>query len=114
MVTGIATTLFEFQEEAVIKLLDLCSDSRSKQTIIMKAPTGSGKTIILIDYVDEYLNKIDSNTAFIWLCPGKGNLEEQSREKIYMTILLMRIESKLPLLLLLMKNILTIQQRRER
>lgn len=36
MVTGIATTLFEFQEEAVIKLLDLCSDSRSKQTIIMK------------------------------------------------------------------------------
>ena len=25
MVTGIATTLFEFQEEAVIKLLDLCS-----------------------------------------------------------------------------------------
>lgn len=82
MVTGIATTLFEFQEEAVIKLLDLCSDSRSKQTIIMKAPTGSGKTIILIDYVDEYLNKIDSNTAFIWLCPGKGNLEEQSREKM--------------------------------
>ena len=60
MVTGIAATLFDFQEQAVLKLLDLCTDSRKKQTIVMKAPTGSGKTIILIDYVDEYLSKIDS------------------------------------------------------
>ena len=44
----------------------------------MKAPTGSGKTIILIDYVDTYLTNVSANTAFIWLCPGKGNLEEQS------------------------------------
>ena len=52
MVTGIAATLFDFQEQAVIKLLDICTDSRSKQTIVMKAPTGSGKTIMLIDFVD--------------------------------------------------------------
>ena len=82
MVTGIAATLFDFQEQAVIQLLDLCTDSRSKQTIVMKAPTGSGKTIMLIDFVDEYLNKVNSNTAFIWLCPGKGDLEEQSRQKM--------------------------------
>lgn len=48
----------------------------------MKAPTGSGKTIILIDYVDKYLTNISGNMAFIWLCPSKGNLEEQSREKM--------------------------------
>ena len=48
----------------------------------MKAPTGSGKTIILIDYVDTYLTNVSANTAFIWLCPGKGNLEEQSCEKM--------------------------------
>ena len=48
----------------------------------MKAPTGSGKTIILIDYIDTYLSNVDKKTAFIWLCPGKGNLEEQSREKM--------------------------------
>ena len=82
MVTGIAATLFDFQEQAVIQLLDLCTDSRSKQTIVMKAPTGSGKTIMLIDFVDEYLNKVNSNAAFIWLCPGKGDLEEQSRQKM--------------------------------
>lgn len=82
MVGGLNINLFDFQEKAVIKLADLVSDESSKQTIVMRAPTGSGKTIILIDFVSEYINKIDNNTAFIWLCPGKGDLEEQSRKKM--------------------------------
>ena len=80
--SGLSFKLFEFQEQAVMKLIDLTSKADSKQTIIMKAPTGAGKTIILIDYIDTYLTNISDNTAFIWLCPGKGNLEEQSREKM--------------------------------
>lgn len=79
---GLTINLFDFQEQAVIKLLDLTSKLDGKQTIVMKAPTGSGKTIILIDYVDKYLTNVSGNTAFIWLCPGKGDLEEQSREKM--------------------------------
>ena len=63
MVNGIAIDLFDFQEKAVIKLLDIVTDSRSKQTITVKSPTGSGKTIILIDFVEEYLTKINSRTA---------------------------------------------------
>lgn len=82
MVTGLTLNLFDFQEKAVIQLLDMTTDSRSKQTIVVKSPTGSGKTIILIGFVDEYLNKVNSNTAIIWLCPGKGDLEEQSRQKM--------------------------------
>ena len=82
MVTGLTINLFDFQEQAVIRLLDLITDSRSKQTIVIKSPTGSGKTIILIGFVDEYLNKVNSNTAIIWLCPGKGDLEEQSRQRM--------------------------------
>lgn len=74
--------LLEFQEQTVIKLVDITADNDSKQTITVKAPTGSGKTIILIDYIDKYLSNVDSNTAFIWLCPGKGDLEEQSRRKM--------------------------------
>lgn len=74
--------LFDFQEEASLKLIEITSNKESKQTVLMKAPTASGKTIILIDYIDKYLNNVNSNTAFIWLCPGKGNLEEQSREKM--------------------------------
>ena len=57
MVSGININLFDFQENAVIKLLDIVTDSRSKQTIIVKSPTGSGKTIILIDFIEEYLTK---------------------------------------------------------
>lgn len=82
MVSGININLFDFQEKAVINLLDIATDSRSKQTVIVKSPTGSGKTIILIDFIEEYLTKISSSTAFIWLCPGKGDLEEQSRQKM--------------------------------
>lgn len=82
MVNGLTLDLFNFQEKAVLNLLDLSIDSNSKQTVVMKAPTGAGKTIILIGYVDEYLNNVNSNTAVIWLCPGKGELEEQSRQKM--------------------------------
>lgn len=84
MVTGLTLNLFEFQDNAVMKLLDLTTDGRSKQTIVVKSPTGSGKTIILIGFADEYMNKVSSDTAFIWLCPGKGDLEEQSRQKMRM------------------------------
>lgn len=79
---GLTINLFEFQEKAVIKLIDLTTQADTKETILMKAPTGSGKTIILIDYIDKYLSNVEKKTAFIWLCPGKGNLEEQSREKM--------------------------------
>lgn len=82
MVTGLTMSLFDFQERTVIKLLDLTTDKQGKQTIVVKAPTGSGKTIILIGFVDDYLNKVSAETAFIWLCPGKGDLEEQSRKRM--------------------------------
>lgn len=82
MVNGLTLNLLDFQEKAVLNLLDLSTDSNSKQTVVMKAPTGAGKTIILIGYVDEYFNKVNSNTAVVWLCPGKGDLEEQSRKKM--------------------------------
>ena len=82
VVPGLSIELFEFQEKAVINLLDLTTKKDGKQTIVMKAPTGSGKTIILVDYVDKYLSNVSENTAIIWLCPGKGNLEEQSRDKM--------------------------------
>ena len=47
----------------------------------MQAPTGSGKTIILLSYIEEFL-KENPNTIFVWLTPGKGELEEQSKNKM--------------------------------
>ena len=73
--------MFDFQERAVLSLIDLTAEGR-KQVVTVKSPTGSGKTIILINFIDEYLSKINAKTAFVWLCPGKGDLEEQSRKKM--------------------------------
>ena len=42
--------LFDFQEEAVLNLIDLTTGNH-KQVVTVKAPTGSGKTIILINQV---------------------------------------------------------------
>jgi type III restriction enzyme len=72
--------LFEFQERTVSELIERCECG--KQTIVVKSPTGSGKTIILIEFIRRYTECVDKNTAFIWLCPGKGDLEEQSRNRM--------------------------------
>lgn len=49
--------------------------------IILKSPTGSGKTIILTYFMHQYVQSY-RNTVFVWLTPGKGNLEEQSKSKM--------------------------------
>lgn len=77
----ITLPLFDFQQKAVQKLLSLTESLTSKQKIIVKSPTGSGKTVILVELIDEYL-ECSKNKAFIWFCPGKGALEEQSRKKM--------------------------------
>ena len=82
MVADLTVRPFTFQEDAVSYLIDTTTDSNKKSTIVVKSPTGSGKTIILIDFVNKYLSKANPYTAFIWLCPGKGDLEEQSRNKM--------------------------------
>lgn len=74
--------LFDFQSDAITYLLDKTTDHKSKHKIILKSPTGSGKTIILISYIEDYLSNIDKDTIFVWLTPGKGNLEEQSEGKM--------------------------------
>lgn len=72
----------DFQNEAVDYLCDISFTPDSKQTVIMKAPTGSGKTVILIKYINKYLSDYEKKIAFVWICPGKGDLEEQSRRKM--------------------------------
>ena len=72
--------LKKFQIDTVNKLLDATSIGTKKE-ILVQAPTGSGKTIILLSYIEEYF-KENKNVLFVWLTPGKGDLEEQSRNKM--------------------------------
>lgn len=80
MVNGIIN--YEFQNECVDFLINKTIDSESKKIITIKAPTGAGKTVILVKYIDEYLKNTNGKTAFVWLCPGKGDLEQQSKDKM--------------------------------
>jgi len=82
--------LKEFQISCVNKLLNATTVGTKKE-VLVQAPTGSGKTIILLNYIEEYINE-NSNTVFVWLTPGKGDLEEQSRNK--MTKFLPNLSSK--------------------
>lgn len=74
--------LFPFQEQAVQTLQDKFFYSK-KQTIVFYAPTGAGKTIMLINMMDRIIeyNPNSRDYVFIWLTPGNGELEEQSWNK---------------------------------
>lgn len=71
--------LMNFQRTAISRIQ--VAIENGKEEIILKSCTGSGKTIMLTHFMDEYL-KCHANTVFIWFTPGKGNLEEQSKKKM--------------------------------
>ena len=71
--------LMQFQLKVIKALLE--SMEEPCRDIILKSPTGSGKTIILTHFIDEYMQG-HAKTVFVWLTPGKGNLEEQSKAKM--------------------------------
>lgn len=77
--SGGSIRLADFQLKAIAELKEAMEND--KRDIVLKSPTGSGKTIILTHFMNEYC-KSTSNTVFIWLTPGKGDLEEQSKAKM--------------------------------
>ena len=72
-------TLTNFQLKAIADLTEAMD--KPNREIVLKSCTGSGKTIILTHFMDEYF-KSNAKTVFVWLTPGKGNLEEQSKGKM--------------------------------
>lgn len=68
--------LYGFQEKHEENLLNKCADH---EEMILCAPTGSGKTVLVCKFIDDYLDE-NPNTVFLWLCPGAGGLHKQSEE----------------------------------
>ena len=66
-----------FQIKHEENLLDKVEDGY--KDIVFQAPTGSGKTVMMCKFIDDYLIRFP-NTVFLWLCPGAGGLETQSQE----------------------------------
>ena len=72
--------LKDFQIECIARLTAAMGEA-GRRDIVLKAPTGSGKTIILTHFMREYMRD-NPSAAFVWLTPGKGELEEQSKAKM--------------------------------
>lgn len=84
-------TLKQYQEKAVQSLIeetDRIIKLRSSRTkLVFKAPTGAGKTVVMAEYLNRYVqeaqNKYDlpcRQFAFIWIAPNQ--LHIQSYQKI--------------------------------
>ncbi|HHS2726878.1 TPA: DEAD/DEAH box helicase [Streptococcus agalactiae] len=74
-------TLKDFQKNVVDKLLSFTAPEYGVNELVIKAPTGSGKTICLLSWIDDYISTTHDNVAFVWFTPGAGELEEQSLDK---------------------------------
>lgn len=61
-------TLANFQLKAIETLMEAMGEPN--RDIILKSCTGSGKTIILTHFMDEYL-KSTNKAVFVWLTPRK-------------------------------------------
>ncbi len=86
----------KFQQEAVKKLVDETIDllklSGNRRTLIFKAPTGAGKTVMasqmLADLTEELQSRGDSpcqQVAFIWIAPNKLHQQSYFKMKNYFT-----------------------------
>lgn len=79
----IGLTYIEFQEKASDYLNDFClAKHNEKKTLIVKAPTGSGKTIVLLQFIEKYCYQKPDKVCFVWLTIGTGDLEEQSKAQL--------------------------------
>ena len=56
--------LKRFQQKLVDKLLKFTAPEYAVDEMVIKSPTGSGKTITLLDWVNTYIESTYDNVAF--------------------------------------------------
>jgi superfamily II DNA or RNA helicase len=74
--------IFNFQIDAVNASIDFL---KNNSEFNLQSPTGSGKTYIIANIIDRYLeNEILNNkpTTFLFIAPSIGKLDHQGYEKI--------------------------------
>jgi type III restriction enzyme len=77
--------VLKYQHEAIDSLLGVVNKFLKKEetkNVVLQAPTGSGKTIMMAEFLDRFAteSKDDKSFSFIWAAPRK--LHNQSKEKL--------------------------------
>lgn len=86
--------LKDFQENAVKDLLkntfQCLSMSQQQQQILLEAPTGSGKTVMMASYIERLMDELPlqpglhTNVAFVWFAPNTLHIQSfKSLQKLY-------------------------------
>lgn len=77
-------TLKNYQKTAVDKLLKITRillEKEGQRVCVFKAPTGSGKTIMIADLLKHLSDEqLPTKYAYLWI--SGNNLHKQSREKL--------------------------------
>ena len=82
-------TLFQFQEDAVSALVKnfktLWVSGQQRVPLIFKAPTGSGKTIMMAQFLKDLARdpQFDVDKCFVWVSFGGDNSYRQSYNKLF-------------------------------
>ena len=78
--------LKEFQNKAVNQLVtssSLMLDLPTRKNVcVLRAPTGSGKTIMTASFIERLIARREDDLCFIWVTIGKGELQIQSRNAL--------------------------------
>lgn len=77
--------LKKYQEKAVNKLISRTKEyfeDLGMETIVLQAPTGSGKTFIASKYICEIVKELTEDVCFLWVSIGKGELHKQSMKSV--------------------------------
>ncbi|MEI7587584.1 DEAD/DEAH box helicase family protein [Runella sp.] len=86
--------LKDFQDKAVNALLaytfEALAETPEQVPILLEAPTGSGKTVMMADYLYRLVDELplqpglNPNTAFIWIAPNTLHIQSlKSLQKLY-------------------------------
>ena len=80
--------LKQYQEKAIKELLEKAQkllEKTTKKSIIFKSPTGSGKTIMMAEFLRQVCNLEDfkDTLAFIWTAPRKLHIQSKSKLSQY-------------------------------
>ncbi len=86
--------LKQYQEKAVNQLVDKTTDlvklGIKRTKLVFKAPTGSGKTIVMAEFLNRFVQKAEnsielpkSQYAFIWIAPNELHIQSYQKIKDY-------------------------------
>ena len=86
MIYKIMIVLKNYQEDSIIELEKKAIKQLGRdgqKTLIFKSPTGSGKTLMIAEFIKRLINKGFYDMSFIWAAPRKLHIQSKEKLELY-------------------------------